>query len=437
MQKQKTIAKWLAIIVLCSVAVGSYLLYDALYVDKQNNQATADNTVQTPPEEPKVDVEVHVPYYTTLPRASESINGVEVSHFGGEGDDRVHSLINYSGKRYAFFTSGSKEFDVKNTGLHVAVLSDSLEKVAYLGELAYVDGKMSKGGIVLLAKNSTSGILNLIGANGEKNAEISLPYFEDGKLYLSGSDLILFLIVDGYIKCYKILENMTLQNCPFLSSTPCDSIAEVFNFPNGQVLILTKNESVSIFTYEQNNGFTLVFSRDKLAFRQIISAGTADSSNYIIFGLSDDVPTLISFDTTFQVSAIKRVEGASDGVVFRSGDGVTFVGNGVSATFCKHLDEIANIGNKISFSSVLAFCPTRQGILAVAEGNENKKILLIDSEIILSKNLDITGEIVRIQNTSTDSFSILLNTPSALDYFRGNFGGFDPYLLDFDYSIFQ
>ena len=32
MQRQKTIAKWLVIILLCTVAVGAYIMYDALYV---------------------------------------------------------------------------------------------------------------------------------------------------------------------------------------------------------------------------------------------------------------------------------------------------------------------------------------------------------------------------------------------------------------------
>ena len=66
MQKQKTIAKWLAIVVLCSVAVGSYLLYDALYVKKSNDQATADDVVDVPSVEDEVpdtnQTPPHVPY---------------------------------------------------------------------------------------------------------------------------------------------------------------------------------------------------------------------------------------------------------------------------------------------------------------------------------------------------------------------------------------
>ncbi|MBR2057049.1 MAG: hypothetical protein IJ978_05255, partial [Clostridia bacterium] len=87
MQKQKTIAKWLAIILLAMVAVGSYILYDALYIKKVDNQATADDYVDENPNEDEEDTPVHVPYYTTLPRQPEKIDGVTVTHFGGEGVD--------------------------------------------------------------------------------------------------------------------------------------------------------------------------------------------------------------------------------------------------------------------------------------------------------------------------------------------------------------
>ena len=66
MQKQKTLAKWLAIILLCSIAVGSYVLYDALYLDKNNNQATAvgDNDGNNADGVTENNEDTHQPYYT-------------------------------------------------------------------------------------------------------------------------------------------------------------------------------------------------------------------------------------------------------------------------------------------------------------------------------------------------------------------------------------
>ncbi len=437
MQKQKTIAKWLAIIVLCSVAVGSYLLYDALYVEKNNSQATADNnTSDNLPDIPNNGGEVHIPYYTTLPRQSEVIDGISVTHFGGEGDDKLQEVINYSGKRFAFFQSESVEFDVREKGLHVAVIGEEVEKVTYLGSNRYVDGKMCGNGVVILTKNNDFGTLNLIGKTGDKQAEIQLPYFEDGMLYISEGELVLFIISDGYLKCYKILENMTLQNSPFLIGAKGNVISEVFAAPQGYVIVTSKNDSVSILTYSHNTGFKLMFSRDKLLFKQIITAGSAVTCNYVLYGISENSPLLLSFDTSFQVTALRAIEGASDGVIFPCGDGLNFVGNGVTASFCKHLDEISFSHTQTSFERVAAFTPTKNGFLVVFKTETSYRISLIYDEIFMSKSLDISGDVIGIKTTET-GFSILVDSPSALGYFRGNFGGYDPYILDFDLSYFE
>ena len=130
MQKQKTLAKWLAIILLSTVAVCSYVLYDVLYLEKQEDQATADNsqgTEDTIPEDP-TPPEVHIPYYTTLPRYGESIEGVRVTHFGGENNDTLLDVINFGKKCFAIFSSSSVEFDMRESGLAVAVIDEAVEK---------------------------------------------------------------------------------------------------------------------------------------------------------------------------------------------------------------------------------------------------------------------------------------------------------------------
>ena len=131
MQKQKTLAKWLAIILLSTVAVCSYVLYDVLYLEKQEDQATADNgqgVEDTIPED-TTQPEVHIPYYTTLPRYDETIEGVRVTHFGGESNDTLLDVINFGKKRFAIFSSSSVEFDMRESGLAVAVIDEAVEKV--------------------------------------------------------------------------------------------------------------------------------------------------------------------------------------------------------------------------------------------------------------------------------------------------------------------
>ena len=435
MQKQKTIAKWLAIILLAMVAVGSYILYDALYIKKVDNQATADDYVDENPNEDEEDTPVHVPYYTTLPRQPEKIDGVSVTHFGGEGIDTVQNVVNYGGKRYAVFSSTSTEFDLRESGLHVAVIGEGVEAVVRLGDDTYVDGKMTAVGPLFLTKNSSGGHLYLLGLGGEIRAQISLPTFTDGKLYLSGNKVLLFTLSNGRLTCHTVLDNMTLQSNPFLLSTLDTTIHQVFDNPLGQVLVCGDDDNTSIYLFEQNTGFRLLFARDKLSFRQIVTAGTAVDTSYILHGKSGSESVLVSFDTTFQVSGVKTVEDVTDGFLFPYGDGLQFVGDGVTKSYCRHLDLVASSPNSLSFEKVVALTPSREGFLAVSVENGTYKITLTDGEILLTKTLDIIGEIVGISSSNV-GFTILVNTSSTLGLFRANFGEVDAYVLDFGFQFF-
>ena len=442
MQKQKTIAKWLAIIMLCSVAVGSYLLYDALYVKKTNNQATADDVVNTPNNDDLQngdevdDTPPHLPYYTTLPRPYEVIDGIGVTHFGGEGDDTIHSVLNYGGKRMAIFSTNSVEFDVRQHGLSVAVIGDGVEEVKHLASATYIDGIMSSNGLLILTKNDDGGRVYLLDKSGDICGQLTLPEITNGDLYLSGGEVLLFYISKGYLYCNKILENMVVQTSPFMLKTDCDTLHQIFDTPLGQGLVAGASDTTKIYTFEHNKGFKLLFSQDKLLFKQIITAGTASSCNYVFLGISSATPTLISFDSAFQVVGVKTVTEATDGVIFPYGDGVCFQGNGICATYCKHLDQISEITTSLTFENVVSYLPTRQGFIIVVSDESGAKLILADGEILTEKALDFAGEIVGISATSK-GFSILVNTPSTLGVFRGNFGGVDPYVLDFDLSFFD
>lgn len=123
MQRQKTVAKWLAIILLCTVAVGAYIMYDALYVDGGGQaSAGADGGGN---ETPVPDPEPDPPYYTTLPRVSQSYGGQKVAHAGGEGNDEFCETVFTAQSTLMFFSSDSLEFDCRGEGLYVAVFSDS------------------------------------------------------------------------------------------------------------------------------------------------------------------------------------------------------------------------------------------------------------------------------------------------------------------------
>ena len=103
MQRQKTIAKWLVIILLLTVAVGAYIIYDAVY-EGASSGAAADDTRppssdagETPlpsdPDDEEEETPPSPPYHTVLPRPTQNYAGIEVAHAGGEGDEAVKARL--------------------------------------------------------------------------------------------------------------------------------------------------------------------------------------------------------------------------------------------------------------------------------------------------------------------------------------------------------
>ena len=435
MQKQKTLAKWLAIILLCSVAVGSYVLYDALYLKKDNNQATADGG-QGDTSDTNNDVDEYIPYYTTLPRQPEKIDSVTVTHFGGESDDILHQVINAYGKRYAIFTSNSVEFDMREKGLSVAVIGNSVERVVNIKTTCeYIDGKPSSTGIALLTKTDTDCGLIFINHNGDITAQISLPYFSCGKLYLSGQNLLLFATVNGYLTSFKINDNLTLSQSPFVIRTDVDNVVTIFDIDGGQGIICGDNSSTAIFNFNQNKGFIRQFQEDKLCFKQIITAGTSADCNYIIYGKLKGQPHLYAFDNSFCMLEAKPVDEVDDGVIFPYVDGFIFVGNGLTKSYCKHLDEVMSTANDLHFENVTNLTYGNRSIFAVVENVFGKILVYADGDVLLSKSFDCKGEIVGLV-CEKNTFSLHLSTTSTSSLFRGNFGATDSYILDFSLSYF-
>ena len=437
MQKQKTLAKWLAIILLCSVAVGSYVLYDALYVDKDNNQANAvgDNTENNADGVTENNEDIHQPYYTILPRKAERIDGVDTTHFGGESNDTLQGVINYADKRFCVFLSNSVEFDMREKGLSVALVEDGVERVTHLTkDGTFVDGKMSSKGVAILTKSNEESTLFFLDTNCQIIGKITLPLFSDGKLYLSGGDLCLFAVIDGFLTMMKIQDNLTVQESPFILETNHQHIEQIFESNDGWAMITSDKTSLSICTFDTNNGFRQVFSQYKLSFKQIITAGTKTESNYILYGKLKGEPWLYAFDKSFNTLSSKGIGDVDDGILIPHADGLSFIGNGVTKSYCKHLDEVLSAPNNFNFENIDLFTFGCDGIFALASANGHSQIIYTDGEITLSKDLDFDCQIVGLYGQN-DGFSLAVNSLSTTGLFRANFGGYDPFILDYNLSI--
>jgi len=117
MQRQKTIAKWLSVVLLTTIAIASYILLSTIGKSAPSDSAVAgagNTTSQTDVPTPPI-------IYSTLPRACETIDGLSVAHVGGSSQDTIIDYANFCGKTIVFFRSQSIDRDVKESGLYAAV----------------------------------------------------------------------------------------------------------------------------------------------------------------------------------------------------------------------------------------------------------------------------------------------------------------------------
>ena len=116
MQRQKTIAKWLSVVLLTTIAIASYILLSTIGKNAPSDSAVAGagNTSQTDVPTPPI-------VYSTLPRACETVKGFSVAHAGGSKQEEVVDYVDFCGKTLVFFSSNSVDRDVKEAGLYIAV----------------------------------------------------------------------------------------------------------------------------------------------------------------------------------------------------------------------------------------------------------------------------------------------------------------------------
>lgn len=128
MQKQKTIAKWLAVILLMTVAVACYIALSAIVGKNPDGNANVAGANEDKSQE-NVDNPTIKPVYSVLPRKSETINGASVAHAGGEGEEKVLDVFYFAKKTALVFHSQSKQYDVKEKGFYIAIFGgETLEK---------------------------------------------------------------------------------------------------------------------------------------------------------------------------------------------------------------------------------------------------------------------------------------------------------------------
>lgn len=423
MLKQKTVAKWLAVILLLTIAVGSYLLYDAVFkeVDVQadadgNDGADApDDKSDALPETPP-----HIPFYTSLPRESEIIGNAVVSHVGGEGDDEFLSAVAFGENEFVFFNSNSEEYDLREKGLHLALFrSGSLKSVDKISNGEFLDAKLCAKGVAVAVKEEENVTLYLYSTDGALIAKTAIENADDFKFYLYGDTLCAFYVSNGYLRFSEYLDCVKEQRSPYLVSTHATEINAVL-YIGGKFLVATStNDGLKGYTFEQNKGFILSFSIDNLRFKQIECVGGVDSTILLLLENGEE-SALVSLKD-FGIDNRKSIEEKSV-VIAKSEDGFDLIASGKTYTFCKHLDLISSKDNSFSFDEISAFAPYKNGVYFISKKDGKNSLCSSADGVLVSLPDSLINPAV---SPKAESVGIYSSSSSSVGVTRANFGEYD------------
>lgn len=353
MQRQKTIAKWLAIVLLCTVAVGAYIMYDALYVGDGGQASAGGGTEGMPDPEPLP--EPDPPYYTQLPRPAETVNGVSVRHAGGEKDDELQSTVFTADGALAFFRSGSYEFDCRGVGLYCAVFDggglSSVNKFSDGADSCVLAAKRTAEGVTTVTSDSESGRIYVFGDDGTVKAETEFPRCESVYIH-TGAQTSVFYADGESLRRAVIDRALRVQNDSFVLYEKNCEIMQAAAVGDRFIMVAQCGSSVKIISFAPEKGFEVLNSIDKAQFLQFVPVAGEDGVLFALLCGRADGLLLATFGADGAERDCVLLPDRYAGALFGDGTSLTLVCEGVTETYCRHLDKITSSNNILSFEKI-------------------------------------------------------------------------------------
>jgi len=443
MQKQKTIAKWLAVILLLTAVVASYVI--ASSVIKAKNEKTpfagaideSGGSHQQPEPAPE-------PIYSELPRSAEKIDGAVVAHLGGEGKDVPLARVDFYGKTFVFFESGSKEYDVKSEGIYIAVFEDSaLAQTVKIAESAekFLAATLTKNGIAVITANAKSTSLRLFDASLKILAEsaIDIP-LTCVKTYTANSALSLFATDGSFLYFFNVSTSLDAAKSNFVYPIDNARIDKVIKYPAGYLLFCTSSESSFVFSFSADRGFLLKQEYKGCELLQALPTVSDGESVIALLLKSAQKIEVKSVNTSGVQLASFEADGEMNGVLFKEANNLILLCGKNKYSLCSHLElqseTAVSIGSEITeffpidtSLSDAEFIPINgssdrfiisfYGMFCLAKLSENK----IDG-LFLAK-----GEYADALVFSDGSFSLLFSAKNVNGFSYMCFGDTDVFLV--------
>ena len=339
MQRQKTIAKWLSVVLLTTIAIASYILLSTIGKNAPSDSAVAGagNTSQTDVPTPPI-------IYSTLPRACETVKGFSVAHAGGSKQEEVVDYVDFCGKTLVFFSSNSVDRDVKEAGLYIAVFDGqaTLERtVKIAGNGAeYLTSSLCKNGLTVFIKNQDKTDVFLLNEEMIISAKTAIDRYDD-IINVSNAHGLYLCVNDECMRMVKLdgALNQTTDN--FVYQNGNIKVAEAF-YINGKTLIFTQvANQVKFLQYSQDRGFICQFSQDKSTLLQILPVVASNEQTFLALIKSQNSLTVNSFDADLRLVQSHDLPYSQKAIMLATDIGIEVLIDGNIIRYCPHLDFLA------------------------------------------------------------------------------------------------
>lgn len=428
MQKQKTVAKWLVIILLCTLAVGAYILYDALYVSPSGGEAAGGAATPIPEPEPPA------PYYTTLPRQSATFAGILAAHAGGEGEDTLLDAVFTADGSYLFFSSSSSEYDCRGAGIYLAFHTDGklLSVTRFAGaEATFGGAKLTADGVAALTSEDETGRLTLFDKTGNVKGECALPSFDAASPVLTKDGLVVLFAENETLGALTVEEGLSADISPFRLNGGY-RVMTVMAGREELLMAAERDGDIAIIRFTENDGFNVKIVYENTAFRQLLPIAGEDGAAYALLGKKPEGLFLAVFGADLASVAETVSDGGGEGVLFADDVSLTLMRTGRTETYCRHLDLISSAPSDNSFGEVKAVRSDSDGDVFVALGSDGRMRIFSEDA---SGNFESVAEFspgkgkVLISKRG-DRLVVAFSSTSEEGIFFENFGGADAWLVE-------
>lgn len=440
MQKQKTIAKWLAVVLLLTVAVACYIALNAVIKNQQSNSgnvAGADENVSNPDNQ----TPAPQPIYTTLPRRAENVGDLKVQHMGGENDESLLDTVYYSDKRLVIFSSLSEQYDVKENGIYIGVLqNDSLIEVKKIcsTDEEYVGCSITQRGLLIATATAQNTMLRLFSSALKVIAQNSCQRFEQFVLYTHAASLFAIAYDGEFLYSLSISASLEISKSNFVCDVSGATVKDVIAYGEETLVFVQSANDVKLIIFDKISGFTIQNELINSTFAQVLPIFSNGEQLFFTLSYTLDEAIISCFSADFELNCRREISTTLSALLLPYESGVALFDGAYMNCFCAHLDllsstdcETQNLFDGFEFEIING----ENDLFWVKKGNALKLCKMQDKNVQVmfeclgdSKSVFLEKQATSLQDGQFE-YVLICSATSANDFGYMCFGKRDVFVL--------